>query len=254
MILEGFGWPAPHFAHMSIVLGNDRKKLSKRHGAASVNDYLEQSILKDALVNFLALLGWSPSDNKEIRPLAEIVKDFRLEKLTKSPAIFDTEKLHWMNGEYIRAMPIEEFAEKARPFIVKAGFDPDARGKAWLLPVLDSVRGHLKMLSEIGPHLEIYFAEKYTVDADASDVLKTDDGKKVVAAFRAELEKCETPTGEWLDSAQNAIKASTGAKGKGLFFPLRACVTGRLHGPELKIVLPLIGKEEALRRVDLALQ
>jgi nondiscriminating glutamyl-tRNA synthetase len=254
MILEGFGWPAPHFAHMSIVLGNDRKKLSKRHGAASVNDYLEQGILKDALVNFLALLGWSPSDNKEIRPLAEIVKDFRLEKLTKSPAIFDTEKLHWMNGEYIRAMPIEEFAEKARPFIVKAGFDPDARGKAWLLPVLDSVRGHLKMLSEIGPHLEIYFAEKYTVDADASDVLKTDDGKKVVAAFRAELEKCETPTGEWLDSAQNAIKASTGAKGKGLFFPLRACVTGRLHGPELKIVLPLIGKEEALRRVDLALQ
>ena len=253
MILEGFGWPAPQFAHMSIVLGPDRKKLSKRHGDASVNDYLGQGVLREALINFIALLGWSPSDTKEMRPLAEIVKDFRLEKLTKSPAIFDTEKLYWMNGEYIRAMPIGEFAERIRPFVEKAGYDQDARGKEWFLPVLDSVRGHLKVLSDIGPHLEIYFSDKYRIDQEAADVLKSDDAKKVVRAFKAELEKCAKPTSDWLEATQNLIKTSTGAKGKGLFFPLRACVTGRLHGPELKIVLPLIGQQEALRRADLAL-
>lgn len=253
MICEAFGWEPALYAHMSIVLGNDRKKLSKRHGAASVSDYLDQGILVEALVNFLALLGWSPSDNKEIRPLEEIVKDFRLEKLTKSPAIFDTEKLFWMNGEYIRAMPVAELAERIRPFVKKAGYDQDKNGKEWFLKVLDSVRGHLKQLNEVGPHLEIYFADSYKIDSEATDVLKTEDAKKVVSAFKAELEKCANPTGEWLDSTQNLIKTSTGAKGKGLFFPLRACVTGRLHGPELKIVLPLIGQKEALRRIDLAL-
>lgn len=254
MILEALGWPAPLFAHMSIVLGNDRKKLSKRHGAASVNDYLEQGVLKEALVNFLALLGWSPSDGKEIRPLSEIVADFRVEKLTKSPAIFDTEKLLWMNGEYIRAMALPELAERIRPFVAKAGYNPDLNGKDWFLKVLDSVRGHLRYLADIGPHLEIYYSDKYRIEQDAADVLKTDDAKKVVRAFQAELEKCADPTGDWLEATQNLIKTSTGAKGKGLFFPLRASVTGRLHGPELKLVLPLIGRDEALRRVDQALR
>lgn len=249
MILEGFGWPAPLFAHMSIVLGSDRKKLSKRHGAASVSEYLAQGYLVEALVNFLALLGWTPSDQKEIRPLQEIVSDFRLERLTKSPAIFDTEKLNWMNGEYIRAMPIAELAKRIRPFVEAAGYDQDKHGEEWFLKVLDAVRGHCKVLTDIGPHLEIFYPEKYRMDQEAVDVMNQDASKSVARAFLTELEKCDVPSGEWLDQTQNLVKASTGAKGKGLFFPLRASITGRLHGPELKIALPLIGKAEAIRRI-----
>lgn len=254
MILEAFGWQPPLFAHMSLVLGSDKKKLSKRHGAASVSEYLSQGILPEALINFLALLGWTPSDQKEIRPLSEIVTDFRLEKLTKSPAIFDTEKLHWMNGEYIRAIPIGELRQRIRPFVEAAGFNPDAKGEAWFEGVLEAVRGHLRTLAEVGPHLEIFFPERFRVDEDARQVMVAAEAKKVVSAFRSQLENCAQPDSAWLEGAQNSVKQETGAKGKGLFFPLRASITGRLHGPELKIALPLIGKAEALKRIDASLE
>ena len=254
MILEGLGWDEPTFAHISIVLGNDRKKLSKRHGAASVQDYLQEGYLVEALVNFLALLGWSPADNKEIRPLSEIVENFHLAKLTKSPAIFDTDKLKWMNGEYIRSMNLTELCKRLDPFLKAAEYDVCAYPPEWVEKVIDSVRGHLALLSEIGPHLEIYFADKYTMDNEAKSIMAEDSAKSVVSAFQSELEECEHPSAEWLATAQKSVKEKSGAKGKSLFFPLRACVTGRLHGPELKLAVPLIGKEECLRRIEIALR
>lgn len=254
MVLEALGWKYPVWAHISLVLGSDRKKLSKRHGAASVKEYLAEGYLPEALVNFLALLGWSPVDNKEVRPLNEIVDLFVLEKLTKSPAIFDTEKLTWMNKEYIKAMDIKELSKRIRPFVEKAGLDPSIRGEEWFETALDSIRGHIAKLSEVGQYLDIYYTDRFAFADDAKEVVQSEEGKKVVSAFKAELEACSgEPTAEWLQETQNKLKGSTGAKGKGLFFPLRACVTGRLQGPELTLALPILGKEEALRRADLAI-
>lgn len=254
MISEGLGWAEPKFAHISLVLGLDKKKLSKRHGASSVEDHLQQGYLKEALVNFLALLGWSPSDSKEIRPLSEIIADFRLEKLTKSPAVFDLEKLNWMNGEYIRAMDIKELAKRIAPFVKAAGYNPAANGEEWFLQVLGTVRGNLKRLEEIGQYLEIYYADKFAFEEDAKVMIGTPEAKAVISAFREEVEKNGPPSSdEELTAIQNVIKTKTGAKGKGLFMPMRASVTGKLHGPELKLVLPLLGKTETLRRIDVSL-
>ena len=252
MIMEALDIPQPTFAHISLVLGNDRKKLSKRHGAASVDDYLREGYLSEALVNFLALLGWSPSDNKEICSLSKIVENFHLEKLTKSPAIFDTEKLRWMNGEYIRAMDRDALLERLRPFVKKAGYDIDQYGKEWFLRVLDSVHEGLHLLSDIGPALEIYYPETYGIDDEARAMLTSPEAQKVVGAFQEELEAQSEASVDTLMAIQNGVKAKTGLKGKALFMPLRACITGKLKGPELKLVFPLIGKEEALRRVGMA--
>jgi nondiscriminating glutamyl-tRNA synthetase len=253
MIYEAFGWELPAFAHISMILGTDKKKLSKREGASSVTDYLAEGYLPEALVNFLALLGWSPSDGKEIRPLKEIAEQFDLTKLNKSPAVFDDEKLRWMNGEYIKAMDINELSRRIKPFVDKAGYSISADRQTWFNEVLATVRGSLATFAEIGPHLEIYFAEKFSFEADARAMLSTPEGKQVVAAFKEEFNKHDLITESVLAEIQNNVKTKTGAKGKGLFMPIRASVTGKQHGPELKLALPLIGKQEALRRIDLSL-
>lgn len=254
MIYEAFGWAQPKFAHISLILGTDKKKLSKRQGASSVTDYLDAGYLPEALVNFLTLLGWSPSDGKEIRPLSEIIGMFELDKLSKSPAVFDDEKLAWMNGEYIRAMDIKELAQRIKPFVKRAGLNPEAHGEEWFLNVLGTVRGGLKTLAEIGPHLEIYYADKFGFENDAKAMLATPEGKQVVKCFREEVEKHQGVSSEQvLTTIQNTVKEKTGIKGKNLFMPMRASVTGKLHGPELKLVLPLLGAEETLRRIDASL-
>lgn len=254
MIYETFGWKLPQFAHISMILGVDKKKLSKREGASSVNDYLNNGYLPEALVNFLSLLGWSPSDNKEIRPINEIIEMFELEKLSKSPAVFDDEKLNWMNGEYIRAMDLKELAKRIKPFVKAAGYDPEANGEEWFLNVLGTVRGGLKTLAEIGPHLEIYYGDRFGFEADAKTMLASPEAKAVVKTFRDEVEKNNgVATEAILASIQNSVKEKTGVKGKNLFMPMRASVTGKLHGPELKLVLPLLGAKETLRRIDISL-
>jgi nondiscriminating glutamyl-tRNA synthetase len=254
MISEALGWQIPQFAHISMILGTDKRKLSKREGASSVADYLQAGFLPEALVNFLALLGWSPPDEKEIRPLDEIVALYELEKLSRSPAVFDDDKLSWMNGEYIRAMELPELAKRIRPFVVRAGYDPDSRGEAWFLSVLGTVRGALRTLAEIGPHLEIYYPDRFGFENDAKAMLSTEEGKRVVALFREEVVRHQGVSSEQaLAEIQNAVKEKSGVKGKGLFMPIRASVTGKQHGPELKLVLPLLGLEEILRRIDLSL-
>lgn len=252
MCLDALGWEYPTFCHISLVLGSDRKKLSKRHGATSVNMYLEEGFLPEALVNFLALLGWSPPDGKEIRTREEIIKDFVLEKLTKSPAIFDTEKLRWMNGEYIKAMSVDELYPRIKPFVEKAGFDPDVNGEAWFKQVLAVVQTGLRQLNEIGPHLNMFYKDKFEFSDEAKTVLADDEAKAVAKAFGENLEATTELTQDSLNEIQKAVKTATGAKGKKLFMPIRASVTGMAHGPELHLSLPLIGKEEALRRIQLA--
>jgi nondiscriminating glutamyl-tRNA synthetase len=254
MVSEAFGWAIPQFAHISLILGTDKRKLSKREGASSVTDYLNNGYLPEALVNFLCLLGWSPADNKEVRPLSEVIELFEIEKLNKAPGVFDDEKLAWMNGEYIKAMDLKELAIRIKPFVKRAGYDPDIRGEEWFLNVLSTVRGGLRTLTEIGPHLEIYYADRFGFESDAKAMLATDDAKKVVKAFREEVAKNRGVNSEQdLATIQNTVKEKTGIKGKTLFMSIRASVTGKQHGPELKLVLPLLGVDETLRRIDASL-
>jgi nondiscriminating glutamyl-tRNA synthetase len=254
-IYEGLGWKVPQFVHISMILGTDKKKLSKREGASSVTDYLNNGYLPEALVNFLALLGWSPPEGeKEILPLEKIIENFKIDRLSKSPAVFDDDKLAWMNGEYIKAMDIKELAKRITPFVKRAGYDPAIRGEDWFLNVLSTVRAGLRTLAEIGPHLEIYYSDRFGFENDAKAMLATEDGKKVVRAFRDEVAKNKGVNSEAdLTTIQNTVKEKTGIKGKTLFMSIRASVTGKQHGPELKLVLPLLGVDETLRRIDASL-
>ena len=159
-----------------------------------------------------------------------------------------------MNGEYIKAMDIKELAKRIKPFVKRAGYDPEIRGEDWFLNVLSTVRGGLRTLAEIGPHLEIYYSDRFGFENDAKAMLATDDAKKVVRAFREEVAKNKGVHNEQdLAAIQNSVKEKTGIKGKTLFMSIRASVTGKQHGPELKLVLPLLGVDETLRRIDASL-
>lgn len=255
MIFETFGWKIPTFAHCSLILGSDRTKLSKRHGATSVHQYAEEGFLPDALLNFLALLGWSSPDHKEILSQDELIAQFSLDRLNKAPCVFDPVKLKWMNGEYIRSKPIDEIRQKVIPYLKKAGYDLSSLSQEWLDKAIDTVRGHFQILSDAPKYMAIYFEDKLVIEDDAAKLIKEEAFVTVATALKKELQEHVEKQGDGLSSEQFTaieakIKAETKAKGKGLFMPMRVALTGQTHGPELRLIVPLFGAKQALSRVE----
>ncbi len=234
----------PIFAHVSMILGPDGSKLSKRHGATSVEEFRERGYLPEALLNYLALLGWSHPDGKEIMPLEEMVESFSLERLSKNPAIFDPEKLRWMNSVYIRNLPIEKLAELSRPFIERAGYriEDEERFKK----MIEAIRDRIKELSEV-PDLLSYFFEW-----ERADVEFTDEERKALFEISSNLEKIE-----W--NRKNVVSAFKVLKNykinrKDFFHKLRIALSGREEGVELDVMIEILGFEEFKRRIDAYLQ
>lgn len=260
MIYEAFGWKPPLFAHIPMVLGADRQKLSKRTGDTSVIDYLNKGYLEDALLNFLVLLGWWPpneykpkSGHPEILSREELVQIFNIEGIQKSPAVFDVQKLNWMNSHYIRHIELDTLLKKSMPFFEASGWKPRMaeKGDQWMYGVLESIRGNIQLLSELPAAAEMFFSKEIIIEPDAKDLLKLSDSGKVVAAlFDSASLLGEQILAEDVDQLQKDVALKTGIKGKSLFMPIRAAVTGRTHGPEMKKVLPLLGKEIVLARIE----
>jgi len=239
-----------------MVLGADRQKLSKRNGDSSVHEYLEQGYLYEALLNFLALLGWSPGSelktengHPEIFSMKELVNLFSLDGLQKAPAVFDVQKLRWMNGMYMRALPLEEIVRRGRPFFEKAGLGHviTQKGDAWFSGIVDVIRGESTLLSDLPAAAKLFFEARPDVEDAAKAVLQDAAHGAVITALEAEIAALgEHITPEQVDAFQKSVGAKTGAKGKGLFMPIRAAITGKTHGPELKKVLPLLGKKAVM--------
>lgn len=253
MLYEAYGWELPQFAHCSLILGPDRQKLSKRHGATSVHQYEEEGYLREALLNFLVLLGWSSPDGKEIMTLDEMIAGFSLDRVNKAPSIFDPVKLNWMNGEYIKAYPIAKLTDLALPFVEKAGIP--VKDRAWLEKAIELVRPYAQTLAQIPTKMPILLGDTVTVEADAQAVLSEPTYKPVAAALKDGFakhvaEKGDAITSEEFAKIQDAAKNTTGAKGKGLFMPMRVALTGQAHGPDLKLMVPLLGAKLALARVE----
>lgn len=259
-IYDAFGWELPEFAHIAMVMGSDRQKLSKRNGDSSVNEYLANGYLPEALLNFLALLGWNPgadvkpsSGHPEIFTMEEMISYFSMDGLQKAPAVFDVLKLAWMNGQYIRNMPLEEIAKRARPFFEKAGWKTALEGhsEAWYIGVVETIRGECATLSLLPKAASFFIEAKPAIEDAAKAVLVDPANSAVFSALSAEVSALpETLTAELVDQLQKAVGAKSGAKGKGLFMPIRAATTGRTHGPELKKVFPLLGKKALLDRMS----
>lgn len=248
-IYEAFGWKVPEFAHLSTILGGDRERLSKRHGATSIASFREMGILPEALVNYLALLGWGAEGGmREIFPLEELIAAFKLERVTASPAVFDFEKLNWMNRHYLKECDPERLAELAWPYFVQEGWLPpqDAAGdevQTWFerllgifvpsVDLLDQVPGRARFVFDFDP-------ARGRDEEENAALLASESAQKVLAAF---AEKVRAHGGA-IDGGQfkawmNAVKAETGAKGKELFHPVRIALTGSHSGPEFDKLIPL---------------
>jgi nondiscriminating glutamyl-tRNA synthetase len=258
-IYEAFGWKTPEFAHLSTILGSDRERLSKRHGATSIASFREMGILPEALVNYLALLGWgAEGGTRETFTEDELTKEFKLERVTASPAVFDWGKLHWLNRHYMKSAEIARLAELAWPYFEKAGWLPAQDGapeklSAWLETLIAVFLPSLDQLDQLPEKAEFIFrldVAAAKANAENAAVLETEIAGKVLAAFAARVSGVEAGrvTAEQFKAWMNEIKAETGAKGKDLFHPVRIALTGAHSGPEFDKLIPVI---EAGSRLEL---
>lgn len=255
MLYEAFGYDLPQFGHMSIILGPDRQKLSKRHGATSCNEYRERGYLKEALLNFIALLGWSSPKGQEIISMQEMIEQFSADRLNASPAVFDETKLSWVNATHLRALPTDKLFEMIQPFLEKEGVvvpkDP-----AWVEKALALFRPRMTTLMDAATLFRPLSDSAFKVGEESKDVLSWPVTPKVWDAWESGL---KAHSGDYLsetdfNALQDRVKDAVGVKGKELFMPIRVAVIGKPSGAELKELVPLLPKSSLLKRVELARQ
>jgi len=242
-VYQALGWEAPQFAHLSTILGSDRTRLSKRHGATSLESFRKTGILPEALRNYLALLGWSPADGKtEILSLQELVAQFSLEHITKSPAVFDTEKLHWLNRHYMKECPPRRLAELAVPFLEEASYldaRPAEEVLVWLERVLDAVVKNISTLRQLPGASHIIFEYDATKAAQELDSSATPSARAVLTTFIPKAIGQSELSYQQFRAITKEVQQETGEKGKDLFHPIRVAITGAVSGPELEKLIPI---------------
>lgn len=251
ILYRAFGAEPPVFAHVPTVLGPDRQKLSKRHGAAALADYRREGYHPDAIVNYLSLLSWSSPSGDEVLVRERLINEISLERIGASDVVFDAAKLRWLSARHIERMSTAELTEAVSPFVDRERY-PIAEEA--LPVVLEAVRSHLSIFSEINDHLDPFVP---TLDAEglaARDALLADEGaRRVIEGGKAVLEALP----EWEEGAINAaireIGNVAGVRGRALFEPLRVALTGRSHGPPLVAILAVQGRAAVLRLLDEAL-
>ncbi|MGH9220316.1 MAG: glutamate--tRNA ligase, partial [Vicinamibacterales bacterium] len=240
LLYEAFGYTPPVFAHLSLVMGPDHAPLSKRHGATSVKEFRDKGYLPEALVNYLALIGWSPGQNEELLPADELARRFRLENVAHSAGVFDEDKLAWANRHYLKLCAPDRLATLAKPYLRDRGFivgDLSVEARAWLEWVLPSIASSVDRLSQLPDRLQTVFAQP------GAPLEEEDRDLRLIAALAAELEAgTRLVDKETFRAFANRVKERTGLKGKNLFHPIRVLLTGSHEGPELDLIIPAIDR------------
>ncbi len=246
-IYYALGWETPKFAHLSMILGPDGSKLSKRHGATSVLEYRDQGYLPHTMRNYLALLGWSNTESQQLFTDEDLISKFDLEGCQKSPATFDTVKLNWMNGEYIRQTPVAELVKLAMPFIEKAGLVGKPGPSFEKVVALEHEK--FKLLSEI-PALIEFFYNPVVFDQKAFDkVLKAPGAKEVLLGLADALQACAPFEEKALEARIRQFVTEKGLKNGQVFHPIRVATTGRTEGPTLFLMLEIMGQDMVVSRL-----
>jgi glutamyl-tRNA synthetase len=264
LIYRALGVEPPQFAHLPLILGTDKKKLSKRHGATGVDQFRDLGIVPEALINFLALLGWAPSEAEfnEVMPLEELVRRFTLDRVNKSPAVFDYEKLLWMNGVYIREMPREKLYPQVARLLEQRfpeAFAAIAARQEWLHAIIDLAVERSRTLNEFADNLDYFF--RVPTEYDAKAMKKQLGSEEAVRQLRSTGEQLsahwdampDDSVDAWAAGMEEPLRAwadSIGAKFGNIAQPVRLAVTGRTASPPLFHVLHLLGKDEVLRRIE----
>jgi glutamyl-tRNA synthetase len=247
LLYEAFGWDAPTYIHVPMVLGEDGNKLSKRNGDASFMDLYNDGFLPDVIVNYLVLLGWSPSTNQEVYTMDELIKNFDMNRISKSPSNYDIKKLKWFNAKYIRNLSDEEYLKFVRPYLTH---DVSNKSEEWVNKLLLIYKDHISYGKEINDVVNIFFNDEFTISKENEEFLNSDENISVVInTYREELEKITDWNTENIANVINIVKERTGVKGKLLYMPIRIKISGVEHGPELPDEIYLIGKEKVLNRL-----
>ena len=263
VLYKALGFPVPKFGHISLILGKDHTKMSKRHGATSVQQYRDLGYLPEAFVNFLALLGWAPQGEQELFTEEELIKEFSMEHVAKNPAVFDIDKLNWINAQYMKKLPAEEITKMAIPHLIAKGYiSEEPTGEAWenLNGFTQVIRDHLSFAGQYVDLADLYYKDDFTVaDEECLAVLKEETATEVITMFKEKLSQV-AQSGEFTATTIQPIfkqimkdfKANKGIKlgGKAIYMPVRIALTGQMHGPDLAGLVEVLGYDRASKRME----
>lgn len=254
MIYEALGWEAPLFGHMTLIVGDDHKKLSKRN--ESIIQFIEQydqlGYLPEALFNFITLLGWSPEGEEEIFTKEELISIFTADRLSKSPAVFDTNKLAHLNNHYIKHADPKRIAALAIPHLQKAGRLPEVLSEeqqSWAESLVALYQEQMTAASDIVALSELFFRSHLELETEAAGVLAEAQVPEVLSAFLAKVEAAEDFSASHMAVLIKEVQKETGHKGKALFMPIRVALTGQMHGRDLNATIALLGRSRVIERL-----
>ncbi len=257
LIYEALGVEVPKFGHLGMILAPDRSKLSKRHGATAVSEFVEKGYLTEALLNFVALLGWAPSDGVEIKTLDEIAQDFRINEVSSSNSVFEYDKLNWMNGQYIKKMDIKELTKISKPFLAK--YDLTEITEEQLEKVISATREPITILSDLTYDTAYFFGKDIEYEEGVKEVnVDTEQAQNILKYFYSQLDEYdfdnEEKLHEQLADFRTYFKEQYGIKPKITMWTVRAALTGRTHGADMGVILEVLGKNRVKYRIENAIK
>lgn len=255
MVYEAFGWEAPEFGHMTLIINSETgKKLSKRDETILqfIEQYRDLGYLPEAMFNFISLLGWSPVGEEEIFSQEEFIKMFDEARLGKSPAAFDNKKLEWISNQYMKKLDRSDVAKMALPYLVEAKLveeNPSSEKLAWVEELVSLYQPQMSYAAEIVELSSLFFNDTLTLNEEAKEVLAGETVPQVLEAFSKEVAELVGFDAVSIKASIKAVQKETGVKGKNLFMPIRVAVSGQMHGPELAETIMLLGKEKVLDHI-----
>lgn len=256
-IYEALGYKPPKFGHISLILGEDHKKMSKRHGATSVTEYRNMGYLPEAVVNYLALLGWTPKGEQEIFTEEELIKQFSMKRVSSNDAVFDINKLNWINFQYMKKLDADQLYDLIFPFLVKAGYVEESvteEKKDWLKKVIWFMKDHIYFAGQAAEELKFFFEDMPELtDEDVLAIMKAETSGKLLKAFIEDLKTLETFDQAEIKKCFNACMKAQGIKGKAAYEPTRIALTGATQGPGMFEMMELFGREKTMDRLLAAL-
>jgi len=255
LIYDALGFEKPSFAHVSMILAPDRSKLSKRHGATSVQEFRDLGYLPEAIINYITLLGWIPSDGEEVFSTEKSISEFTLDRVSKNPAIYDTKKLTWLNGIYIRDCDIDRLTKEVIPFLINKGLIGDNYDYDYIKKVVSAVREREKTLNEIAEAMSYYFNDEFDYDEKGVKKYFEKDGVDNILKEAIEvLDKVDDFNLVETEKAYRDLIEKLDIKSGDLFHPTRLAISGRTFGPGLFDIMELLGKEKTIERIKKAIK
>ncbi|SES11957.1 glutamate--tRNA ligase [Salisediminibacterium halotolerans] len=259
LLYQAFGWKTPKFAHASLILNEERQKMSKREESIIqfIEQYRELGYMPEAVVNFIALLGWSPGGEQELLSMDELIEQFELGRVIKAPAVFDTAKMAWMNNQYMKEADDDRVVWLALPHLKKADRLPEfmsEQQKQWAYELIVLHKEKMTCGADIVELTDLFFHDEIQYNSEAQEVLAEEQVPEVLQSFAEQLRLIDSFEADAVKQAMKAVQKETGYKGKQLFMPIRVAVSGQKHGPDLPKMISLLGRETVSDRITALLK